>query len=78
MNNGDMPAMPNSGEMSYFVERDAGLCGSGLTKREHFAMTAMQGLLVNMGRNGFNDVIEVASEAVNAVDALLSALEGAK
>ena len=87
MKNGDMPAMPVSlgADGRPWTANDLGngyaeQCrpAFGLTKREEFAMAAMQGLLVNMGRNGFNSVIEVASEAVNAADALLSALEGTK
>lgn len=85
MNNGDMPAQALSGDTysdftHYLNTKGASYnpeC-QGLTKREEFAMAAMQGLLVNMGRNEFNDVIEVASEAVDAADALLLALEGAK
>jgi hypothetical protein len=30
-------------------------CSGGLTKREYFAALAMQGLCVNMGRNGFTE-----------------------
>lgn len=69
--NADMPAMPPHSE---FVTDFA----MGLTKREMFAMAAMQGLLVNMGRNEFNDVISVSREAVNAADALLAELEYTK
>lgn len=55
MNNSDMPAMPQTIEPSDNLERQSqslGLeCNSthylGLTKREHFAGLAMQGLLAN-------------------------------
>ena len=51
---------------------------SGLTKREMFAMAAMQGLLVNMGRNGLDSVKQVAAHANAAADALLTELERTK
>lgn len=76
--NADMPAMPNlegfdvDGNVYQHNEY------TGMTKREMFAMAAMQGLLVNMGRNEFNDVISVSREAVNAADALLAELESTK
>ena len=77
MKNGDMPAMPlKSGNIEWNHETGWRRIGdSGLTKREQFAAMAMQGLLVNMGRNEFNDCVVVADEAVNAADALLKALE---
>lgn len=78
MNNGDMPAIP----CDDIVRRDdngnlygAPISSGGLTKREHFAAMAMQGLLVNMGRNEFNDSGAVSSEAVKQADALLKELE---
>lgn len=45
----------------------------GITYREHVAIMAMQGLLVNVGRNGlkFGDV---AGEAVRQADMLIKAL----
>ena len=70
MNNADKPAMPIS------VSSTGGnLCssdfeyGEGLTKREHFAGLAMQGLLAHYGT--------VVNEtcAVGFADALLKALE---
>lgn len=87
MKNGDMPAMPMplgaDGRIWTASDLDNGYAEQcrpafGLTKREEFAMAAMQGLLVNVGRNGFDSVIEVVSDAVNAADALLSALEETK
>ena len=36
---------------------------------------AMQGLLVNMGRNGFNNPNQVAEATVKSLDALLKELE---
>ncbi len=49
----------------------------GLTKREHFAGVALQGLLANPAHAGFN-VEEVAWEAVRLADALCDALAGVK
>ena len=74
MKNADIPAMPcqplgqdgmPSCEMAY-----------GLTKREMFAMAAMQGLLSNSaGKYTYNEMTE---RAVNCADALLEKLELAK
>lgn len=41
MNNGDMPAMP------FLPMQDRHAKTSGLTKREHFAAMAMQGIVSN-------------------------------
>lgn len=49
--NGDMPAMPLTGN-SYEDFLGTTKQAQGLTKRETFAMHAMQGLMVNTGRNG--------------------------
>ena len=75
MNNADMPAMPNSIEV---IPDTAPLkWPHGLTKREHFAGLAMQGLLaggycIDDPKNRLNDV---PSEAVALADALLKELE---
>ena len=47
MKNSDMPAMPQSGTegASGDLNNSGDWGGSGLTKREHFAGLAMQGLL---------------------------------
>ena len=73
-NNGDLPAMP--------LEREAELASSfnaadtyGLTKREQFAMAAMQGLCAT-GQYGSFD--HVAQDAVKAADELLAELEKQK
>jgi hypothetical protein len=68
MNNADMPAMPS------LIEWQADF-RSGLTKREHFAGLAMQGLGVNMGRNGIVNIEKLAVAAVEAADALLAKLD---
>lgn len=78
MKNGDLPAMPIVYEVEYpssiGYEKRAEI-EFGLTKREQFAMAAMQGLLVNMGRNGIDSVKQVAEHAACAADALLAELE---
>jgi hypothetical protein len=45
----------------------------GLTKREHFAAMAMQGLLANYSNRGMN-IDTIAKQAVNAADELINAL----
>jgi hypothetical protein len=79
MNNSDTPAAP-IGPYQYVNEDGSFVNGgaSGLTKREHFAGLAMQGLLaggycIDDPKNRLNDV---PSEAYNLADALLKALEG--
>jgi hypothetical protein len=73
MNNADRPAAPISVSSSSIGEI---ICssdfeyGEGLTKREHFAGLAMQGLLAHHGI-GVHE-----SHAVVYADALLKALEG--
>jgi hypothetical protein len=47
---------------------------SALTKREEFAKAAMQGLLVNMGRNTCYTEGDVAVLALKSADALLAEL----
>ena len=74
MKNSDMPAMPcqplgQDGMPSYEMTY-------GLTKREMFAMSAMQGLCAQSSDyHTFEDLI---SDAVNYADALLEKLEQAK
>jgi len=73
MRNSDMPAMPVSGGTKY----------DGLTKREHFAAMAMQGLVSNAHViEGLCDdktikciYTSIAEYAVKHADALLKALE---
>ena len=66
MNNSDRPAMP-------LANADLGLGGDdlGLSKREHFAALAMQGLLACEDRRPEG----LIREAVEHADALLAALE---
>jgi hypothetical protein len=70
--NGDLPAMPVRGNC---VDASGAYCGdvvysSGLTKREQFAMAAMQGLLAKYGTYS-----DVSSDAVKCADSLLAELE---
>ena len=76
MNNGDMPAMPlESGNIIWNFEHGWERIGdSGLTKRETFAMAAMQGFIA-AGVNGMPSPDEVALLSENYADALLKALE---
>ncbi len=75
-NNGDMPANPCGDTFVYdkaFESATKVVCGGkGLTKREHFAALAMQGLL----SCDVKDSVEVfARTSVEIADALLAALE---
>lgn len=75
MNNGDMPAKGMASlELSQrFKEGYYDQGAIGLTKREHFAAMAMQGLVAK-GFWGESDD-DKAREAVAMADALLKALE---
>lgn len=70
-NNGDLPAMPSG------VLQDGHNCGeyplnTGLTKREMFAMAALQGIL-SCDNSEFTNVASIS--AVAHADALLAELE---
>lgn len=73
MKNADMPAMPISEEETDRVN-DGITIYTGLTKREHFAIVAMQGILAGDVNNEIyeKDVVEMA---VSHADALLAELE---
>jgi len=76
MNNSELPAMPISvsqGPQGYFLTTDDYGLGMGLTKREHFAAMAMQGIYADLGSSEatYNDIAEMA---VKAADALLKEL----
>jgi hypothetical protein len=83
MNNSDMPAMPQSiMKPNSVYQQEYALKGSdasitieytGLTKREHFAAMAMQGVYAGGTNEATYDGI--AEMAVKAADALLAALE---
>jgi len=55
--------------------------GSGLTKREHFAGLAMQGMMANTDKDDIEAHVkglflpQMAINAIDAADALLKALE---
>jgi hypothetical protein len=67
MKNGDKPAHPTGHSQS----------GTGLTKREMFAMAAMQGLLsaCNGTGHGSQDMSHIAEMSVQFSDELLKQLE---
>ena len=81
MNNGDMPAMPMfSSDAKPCQVRDTStqstIDASGLTKRETFAMAAMQGLLSNDSPSLILDtpINDFSFLAVKHADALLAEL----
>jgi hypothetical protein len=76
--NGDLPAMPQNN--SEALCRQTGMphyAHSGLTKREMFAMAAMQGLL-SADADRVVTEIEIADWSVRQADALLAVLERTK
>ena len=74
MNDADMPAAPVVTSTTVDTEQSTltSVGTNGLTKREHFAGLAMQGLLAHYGTDGAD---ECASYAVEYANALLKALE---
>ena len=84
-NNADLPAMPNDTDPQTLTcmglmnnVADFYRHGAGLTKREMFAMAAMQGLLHNHhGMAGFT-CADISEDAVAYADALLAELERTK
>lgn len=74
-NNGDLPAMPQCDRNIQVFSVSRGFSAkqcSGLTKREQFAMAAMQGIL-SCDNSEFTNVAAVS--AVAHADALLAKLE---
>ena len=75
MNNADKPATP----ISVSSSTHGNICssdfeyGEGLTKREHFAGLAMQGLMSDEA--GYLKWSDLAKDSVAVADALLKALE---
>ena len=75
MNNADKPATP----ISVSSSTHGNICssdfeyGEGLTKREHFAGLAMQGVMAN--EEEYPKWSDLARASVAAADALLKALE---
>lgn len=47
----------------------------GVTKLEYFTLKAMQGLVVNTGRNGFNTPESIAKESIKIAKETLKQLE---
>lgn len=83
MRNGDLPAMPNYTDSQTLgcmglmnTVADYYKHGAGLTKREMFAMAAMQGLASESGR--YESPSDMAHDAVKLADALLEELERTK
>ena len=79
MNNGNRPANPLpivtiDGTVYDVGEYSAGK-SAGLTKREVFAMAAMQGLMGNEDTTRQINIMAICEAAVNSADALLKALE---
>jgi hypothetical protein len=76
MKNSDMPAMPVDGE--FWIDPAKPELGTetyeGLTKREHFAAMALQGLLTCTMDTDCS-IPELCADAVSAADALLKELE---
>ena len=79
MKNADLPAMPqtisDSSDGSYLVGSHMEFEWSGLTKREMFAMHAMQGELAGSANHSRPEPEDVASFAVKCADALLAELD---
>ena len=81
MKNADMPAMPVTDEAGMpFKDVPGESCTMGLTKREHFAAMAMQGIISADHANGSEKLCaeDVAVMAVDYADELLKELEGTK
>ena len=85
MKNADMPAMPqsatDSGYGCNYIEDYNGQVPTGLTKREMFAMHAMQAMLSSKYVADYNggslpyENNEICKRAVHYADALLGELE---
>ena len=81
MKNSDMPAMPQSASENGYgcnYGNEPGQVVQGLTKREMFAMHAMQGILANTANDeiGYtNWASNLAEHATKAADAILAELD---
>ena len=77
MKNADMPAMPQSGTVDssgdWASSKEWG--GVGLTKREHFAAMAMQGLISTPDIFADCSDSDIAKWSIEQADALLKALD---
>ena len=77
MNNSDMPAMPLTDAEQWWDPTKPELgnyYANGLTKREHFAGLAMQGLITLTGSFGADEEI-TARRCLKMADALLAELD---
>ena len=82
MKNSDLPAMPLDSVMdltcgtvdSGYLSQAERKFSTGLTKREHFAAMAMQGMVSTVD-DGYVKYCTLASDAAKMADALLKALE---
>jgi len=72
VNNGDTPASPTKHNSEHFEHTNH--YTTGLTKREVFAMAAMQGLLSGGAIETMNDYV-ISCCAVNYADGLLKGLD---
>lgn len=71
-NNGDLPASPTIyADMAPNGQREIYCVNEGLTKREMFAMAAMQGIL----SKGGSEAVYACTRAVKLADELLAELE---
>ena len=77
MDNGDMPAMPAKIMEQVSSRHSMQTEATGLTKREHFAAMAMQGLITLKG-SGCMDKDITAIQCVRMADALLKELGESK
>lgn len=74
MKNGNVPAAPTIyADMGHNGQREIFCDNQGLTKREHFAGLALQGLSNGSGR--YHSPEDMAHDAVRLADALLAELE---
>ena len=71
MKNENSPAFPISEEETDRIDQGIKIY-TGLTKREHFAAMAMQGLISEINVHNYKDLAEYS---VRAADALLKELE---
>ena len=79
MNNGSKPAYPGDMAIRFGQTND---CNEGMTKREAFAMAAMQGMAANLSFQHVSDMAggilggaTVSKAATVLADAMLAALE---
>jgi hypothetical protein len=74
MNNSDKPAMPI--QLDYLPDNGTRTVElwRGLSKREHFAAMAMQGMLSNSSLYGETVAEEIARQSILMADALLQEL----